>query len=204
MLFVITKIDPLFSLFLFDWVGVILMLVPPLAFIIRLKTSQSMQQFETISKNEAPIEYLRRDGHSIDVKGKRIYSGESFLDVAGLGLIEDLGLGCVFTKGGKKKRFGLENISYTPDLKYANFCAELYKIGFDNSNDVYAALNPRTEGDLVLMGIVYQNMLNDGGRGATKLVKELADKKPEKVIQFAPVKEDVGSVVDQLLKRKKT
>lgn len=204
LFFVMGRIDPIMSLYYVDWIGAILMVVPPIGFAIRLKTSQAMQQFDSIARDEAPIEYLRRDNSAIDIKGKRIYSGESFLDVDNLGLIEDLGTGCVFTKGGKKKRFGLENISFTPSPKYMNFTAELYKLGFDSSDDVYAALNPQTENDLVLMGKVYQNMLNDGGRGATKLLKELKEHKPEKVIKFKPVKEDVGSVVDQLLKRNKT
>ncbi len=198
ILILMARFDVIFWLLYMDIVGVIVVAMAIILFLWRLSATDTAKRFDSIGRQEAIIEYKRRDGTAIDVIGRRIYSGESFLDVPNLGLIEDLGKDCIFMKGGKKIRGGLENISFTEDPRYCNFTAELYRLGFTNSDDVYNVLNGY---DLELMGRIYLNMKYDTQvRGAERLVKELKKKKPTKVIHFKPKdKSSIEQLVDKVL-----
>lgn len=196
---------------MFSWIGFILLAAVPFIFVIRLKTTDTYKQFEKVPRQKGLFEYLRRDGQSIDVVGNRIYSGESFIDVPKLGLIEDFGKDCVFTKGVNKKRFVLENLNYSVDPRYANFTNELYKIGFENSEEVWTVLNiPRFNDEnpvksqaLELMGVIYTNMNNGKSTGVHRLVKELSESKPVEPVVFKHVEEKkpIEYLVDKVLNR---
>lgn len=125
--------------------------------------------------------------------GDRAYPGESFLDVPDLGLIEFLGKDCYYNWGDKKILFGLENINYSPDIRYSNLCHILWELGFKNSADVKKVL---TGEDLFLMGKVYLNMVkNDGDHGAAKFVKDLK-KYDGKKVDFKPSPLETGWTLD--------
>ena len=198
-IFMLSEILPVTRLIMLHWIGVCLMFITPVMYIYHLKLTNTYRLFNKVGKQNALIPFLRRDGVVIPVLGSRVYSGESFLDVPGLGLIEDLGKGTVYSWGDKKVRFCLENISYTPDPKYMNLCAEYARLGFNNSDDVYRAL---IGDDLELMASSYLMMV-DGKpvRGAKRLVDEIVANKGGKVIRFNPHPKSEGlhDKVDRLL-----
>ena len=200
-LFFLSEIEVQFYFMHFNWLGIIFVMMALIGMTWRLFTSQSARQFDSLDKQSALLEYLRRDASAIDVIGTRVYSGESFLDVPKLGLIEDFGKDCVYSKGGKKKRFGLENINFTPDPRYWNLTAEYYKLGFNNPMDVWDVFNGK---NLELMGKVYLNMCDgENVRGVSKLIKEIKENKPRKNFQFKSSKDKVPieKLVDKVIKR---
>jgi len=139
------------------------------------------------------INYRRRDNEIVPIYGDRAYPGESFLDVPQLGLIEFLGKDCFYTWGDKKVLDGLENINFTPDPRYYNLTHLFYELGFTDSVDVSNVLNGR---DLELMGRIYLNMEKyDNKHGVKKLVKDLQEY-DGKVVDFVPLKQNKGKVLD--------
>lgn len=181
-LFFLAQVDPFMKFIMMDWTGVILMLMSPIGYILQLSRSQTLKRFDPVAKNQALVEFLRRDGISVDIIGKRVYSGQSFLDTDAVGLLEDLGKDCVHWKGGKKIRFALENLSFTQDPRYWNLASEFYRLGFSNSDDVYNVLNGL---DPELMAQVYLNMIKyKEQKGAKRLLEELKTSKPRPSVRF--------------------
>jgi len=127
--------------------------------------------------------YLRRDNEAIPLVGERAFSGESFLDVPQLGLIETLGRDTVYTWGDKKTVFALENVPFTPDPRYFTYTHLLWQLGFSSSEDLKEVLGGK---DLYLMGQVYINMEEwDDNHGARRLVRDMYNYKGKKV-DFKP------------------
>jgi hypothetical protein len=194
---------------LFTYLGMFILCLPNIMVWQRIISSQTYLDVDKLPKWKHLIHYLRRDNHIVPILGTRAYSGESFLDVPKLGLIEFLGKDCYYSYGDKKILFGLENINYSPDIKYSNLCSTLWKLGFRNSEDLKKVL----EGDdLLMMGKVYQNMLTyDDGHGACKLVEDMRIYNGKPVV-FKPasdrpstdgiIKDDIGNAIDKLLRRK--
>ena len=190
---------------LFTYIGAIVLCLPNILVWQRIIASQTYKHVEKLPKWSHLIDYIRRDNQVIPIYGKRAYPGESFLDVPQLGLIEFLGRDCYYSWGDKKTLLGLENINYSPDIRYSNLCHILWELGFHNSDDVRSVLSGE---DLFLMGKVFQKMkVYDMSHGVSRLVKEMEDY-DGKVVDFTPpvVKSSVvGSVHDQidaLLRRK--
>ena len=152
----------------FTYIGIIIAVVPNILLWQRIMASDTYRHVERQPKWKHLIDYIRRDNHMMPIFGDRAYPGESFLDVPQLGLIEFLGKDCYYNWGDKKILFGLENINYSPDIRYSNLCHILWELGFKNSADVKKVL---TGEDLFLMGKVYLNMVKyDGDHGAAKFV----------------------------------
>ena len=195
MLWFMSKIIPLLSLMFMDWVAVFMMGGAMFILFFCFSLSQTGLQYDTIPTGTAIINYIRRDGIIIPLLGKRVFSGESFLDVPKLGIVEDVGKDTVFLWGRKKVRFGLENINYTPDPRYFNLCRELYQLGFDDTDDLYEIMNIRNIDPnkerakkvyyLERMGQIYWKMTHQEPRGAKKLM-EIFKKKREKNVSFGP------------------
>jgi len=194
MLWMLCKMIPFLAFILMDWVAMFMMIGAMFILFFCFGISGVGLQYDTIPPGTAVINYIRRDGIVSPLLGKRIFSGESFLDVPKLGLIEDLGQDTVFLWGRKKVRFGLENINYTPDPRYWNMCKELYELGFDDMDDVYNVMNipnmTATEEAkkvyyLTRMADIYWNMTHQSPRGAEKLIK-LFGKKREKNVELGP------------------
>ena len=193
MLFMFSKIVPLLQEALMDWIGVFMMGGGLFILLFCFSVSGTGLQYDTIPAGSAIVNYIRRDGIIAPLLGKRVFSGESFLDVPKLGLIEDLGKDTVFLWGRKKVRFGLENISYTPDLRYANLTHELYKLGFDDSDDLYNILNiPNMDPDrdkakktyyLSRMAEINWNLDHQGERGAERLIRGFKQR-PQRTTSF--------------------
>lgn len=178
-LFILSKIMPFFAYIMMDWVGLIAIIGGVFVLLVAFPFSDTGLLYDTIPGGAAVIPFIRRDGNIIPLLGKRVFSGESFLDIPKLGLVEDLGQGTVFLWGRKKIRFGLENISYTPDPHYANLCATLRRLGFDDSDDLWNVMNipiikdPKTKTYyLTRMAEVYWNMMHMPPRGAEKLLED--------------------------------
>ena len=199
MLYYLTVIIPEFRLIFLDWIAIGLMILPWVITLYRLHVTQSWHQADRIPTWKTLINYLRRDNEIIPIIGERAYSGESFLDVPFLGLMEFLGKDCVYTQGDKKVIWGLENINFSPDPRYWNFTHLLHKLGFHNSTDVTEVL----KGDnLELMGKVYLNIINDGSHGADLLVEEMQNYHG-KVVDFEPTAKDkVYLKIDNVIHRR--
>jgi len=183
----------------------ILMATPNILLWYRISVTRTYKQVEKIPRWKHLINYIRRDNVTVPLYGERAYPGESFLDVPHLGLIEFLGKDCYYTWGDKKYMWGLENINYSPNVKYSNLCHTLWELGFRNSDDVRNVLNGT---NLHLMGTVYKNMqIYDNKHGAKKLVRDLEEYEG-KTISFKPLVDKkplnidgMHNKIDTLLKR---
>lgn len=191
MLWVMSEIIPFLNVILMDWVAVFMMFGGIFILLFVFPISGVSLQYDTIPPGSAIINYIRRDGIIAPLLGRRIFSGESFLDVPRLGLIEDLGKDTVFLWGRKKVRFGIENINYTPDPRYWNLCNELYRLGFDDTDDLFNVLNIPSlnyETDkakkvyyLERMAQIYWNMTHQQSRRGERLVKSFKSREDKNV-----------------------
>ena len=181
MLWIMCQVIPILRFMMMDWVAWFMAIGGIFILLFVFGMSGTGLQYDTIPPGTAVINYIRRDGNIAPLLGKRIFVGESFLDVPKLGLVEDLGKDTVFLWGRKKVRFGLENINYTPDPRYFNMCHCLYQLGFDDSNDLreilYNIPNMDSTTDkarkayyLERMGIIYWNMTHEQPRSVSKLM----------------------------------
>lgn len=141
MLWMMSQFVPLLRLMMMDWVGWFMAIGGIFILLFVFGVSQTGILYDTNPAGTVPIPFIRRDGIIAPLLGKRIFSGESFLDIPRLGLVEDLGIDTVFLWGRKKVRFGLENINYTSDPRYWNMTKELYLLGFDDSEDLRNVLD---------------------------------------------------------------
>ena len=189
MLWMMSKIIPLFALMLMDWVAIFMMCGAIFILLFVFGISGTGLQYDSIPPGTAIINFIRRDGIIVPLLGKRVFSGESFLEVPKIGLIEDLGKDTVFLWGRKKIRFGMENINYTPDPRFFGVTRELYKMGFDDSDDLYNVLNiPHIADDkrkayyLERMGNIYYNITHQQDRGGKKLVTNFKSKQNKNVV----------------------
>lgn len=195
MLWLMAKIIPLLTFMMMDMVGIFMMCGAMFMIFFCFSISGTGLQYDTIPPGTAVINYIRRDGIIAPQLGKRIFSGESFLDVPRLGLIEDLGTDTVLLWGRKKVRFGLENINYTPDPRYWNMTRELYNLGFDDTEDLYNIMNiPYMDNEkdkakkvyyLERMGQIYWAMKHNEPHGGERLVESFR-RRPKKRTSFGP------------------
>jgi len=132
---------PVFRLFFFDWIALIILIVPTIMLIYVIYRNKLIWNLEELQKDKLLIWFLRRDGSIVPVLGTRAYPGESFIDVPKLGLIHDLGKGSVYRIGKNPVRFALENVNHTPNPSYANFTNWLYDLGFNNLDEVQSTIN---------------------------------------------------------------
>jgi len=176
-------ISPLLSIMLFKTgtgifamgmqaTGVLLMACIPLLFAVRLSTSKALKLFEGKIPGKELCVFIRRDGECIPLYASRPFFGESFLENEKIGLIHDLGRGSVFRWGNKSIRFILENVPYTPEIKYVNFANWLHSIGFNNLEQVKEALNDGLGSDII-------NKLDEPVQASEILKKELLNTKED-------------------------
>lgn len=187
MLFMMSKAIPFLQVIFMDWIAVFMMTGALIILLFVFGVSQTGLQYDSIPPGTAIINYIRRDGIIQPLLGKRVFSGESFLDVPKLGIIEDLGKDTVFLWGKKKVRFGIENINYTPDPRYWNVCKELYRLGFDDTDDLYNVMNiPNIDPEkdkikkvfyLTRMADIYWNMTHEQPRGAERLMEKFRERR---------------------------
>jgi len=135
-LFVLTKMMPFFAFILMDWIGVISMIGGVVILLAVFPFSDTGLLYDSLPSGSCLIPYIRRDSTIRPLVGKRVFPGESFLEVKQAGIIEDLGVNTVFSWGRKRIRFALENLNYTPDPRFFNVCSELYRLGFDDEEDM--------------------------------------------------------------------
>lgn len=181
MLWMFSRMVPLLQLMMMDFIGIFMMAGAMFILFFCFPISGVGLQYDTIPTGTAIVNYIRRDGIIVPLLGKRVFSGESFLDVPKLGLVEDLGKDTVFLWGRKKVRFGLENINYTVPPRYWNLTHELYKLGFDDTEELTNVLNVnnmdpirdslRKAHYLERMAEIYHNMMNQPAHGTEKLIR---------------------------------
>lgn len=199
----------------FTILGLILWTTPNIAIWHRVYASRTFRNVEKCPKWKHLINYIRRDNETVPLYGERAYPGESFLDIPQLGLMEFLGKDCYYTWGDKKYLWGLENINYTPDVRYSNLCHVLWELGFRSNVDVSKVLRGE---DLLLMGKVFLLMEQyNNHHGAKKLVQDLRDYEGKTITFHKPVRQvwnakeglrkkttaaDVQGEVDRMLQQK--
>ncbi len=203
MLWLMSKLVPFLQVMFMDYIAIFMMAGAVFILFFCFGLSQTGLQYDSIPPGTAIINYIRRDGIIQPLLGKRVFSGESFLDVPRLGIIEDLGKDTVFLWGKKKVRFGVENINYTPDPRYWNLCKELYSLGFDDTDDLYNVLNiPNIDANqekakkvyyLERMANIYWNITHAESRGGERLIKNFKERK-EKNVSFGPRRKDTQKV----------
>ena len=218
MLWLLTKLPGnigVFSVWLgFDYIGAFMLCVPLVIVWIQLDRTKTVMQFDPPGAGKAITNYIRRDSNVVPIACTRVYAGESFLDCAKLGLLEDFGKDCVLNWGCRRTRLGLENLNYTPDPRYFNLTSELYRMGFDSSDDLWNVLNVSLLQDrnmkgfyLEYMARVYMYLCNPPLRGAKKLVFDLKKHKPREPKKFSPAPKsddkDIHDTIVQKLEDKK-
>jgi hypothetical protein len=119
-------------------------LATPIAMLIRIKQSGAGKRFDATPKNKGLFDFIYRDGDIRDVYGDRI-PGLGLFRIFRLGLIFDTGRepkpGSVYNIPGKKLRFALQDINFTPNAKFAGFYTYLNNLGFNNMTEVNEVLN---------------------------------------------------------------
>lgn len=119
-------------------------LATPIAILIRVKQSGCAKRFDATPKNKGLFDFIYRDGDIRDVYGDRI-AGLGLYRILKLGLIFDTGRepkpGSVYNIPGKKVRFALQDINFSPNAKIAGFYPYLTNLGFNNMNEVQDVLN---------------------------------------------------------------
>lgn len=195
MIWMMSVFIPFLRVIGMDWVAIFMMCGAMFMLLFCFGISGTGLQYDTIPAGTAVINYIRRDAIIAPLLGKRIFPGESFLDIPKLGLIEDLGTDTVFLWGRKKVRFGLENLNYTPDPRYWNMTRELYNLGFDDLEDLYNVMNiPNMDNNtekakkvyyMELMGNVYWNMMHPQPHKGERLIN-VFKKRREKNVSFGP------------------
>lgn len=182
ILFTLEQLDPWFSLF--DWVGVFSMIGGFLILLIAFPFSDTGKLYDTLPPGTCCIPFIRRDNSIVPVIGKRVFPGESFLEVKQAGIIEDLGVDTVLLWGRKKIRFALENLNYTPDPRFFNVSRELYRLGFDDEHEMKTILFDLPNMDPVKerakkayymdrMAQIYWNLTHSPPRGGERFVSLL-------------------------------
>ena len=198
----LTRMFPVLQIIYMDIIGAVIVAAAWIITIYRIYVTKAQYQVDRLPKWKHLINYIRRDNETIPLLGDRAYPGESFIDVPDLGLIEFLGKDCYYQWGDKKYLWGLENINYSPDVRYSNLCHVLWELGFRNSDDVSRVLKGQ---DLFLMGKVYQNMLRyDQNHGAGKLVHDMENYQG-KIVDFTPQKSTTDIIhekIDAILKKR--
>lgn len=188
-LFFISKINPFFAYIYMDWVGLFAIIGGILILMIAFPFSDTGLLYDTLPAGACFMPFIRRDGTIAPVTGKRVFPGESFLEVKGAGIVEDLGVDTVLSWGRKRIRFVIENLNYTPDPRFGNVCEELYRIGFDDKQDLEEILYNLPKMDpmrdrikkayyLDRMGDIYWRMTHSPARGGERFVKELRNIQP--------------------------
>jgi len=109
----LTKLNPLFERVYFDYIGMFVLFLPFVILLYRMMSTNTYSLVEKIPKWKHFIAYMRRDNTIVPMIGNRTYPGESFLDVAKLGLVEFLGKDCWYTWGDKKILWGLIHVTVT-------------------------------------------------------------------------------------------
>jgi len=206
ILFAMTKAIPFLQFIFMDWISIFMMCGAAFIMFFMFGLSQTGLQYDSIPPGTAVINYIRRDGIIQPLLGKRVFAGESFLDVPKLGIIEDLGKDTVFLWGKKKVRFGIENINYTPDPRYFNVCRELYQMGFDDTDDLYNVMNiPNIDAEkekakkvfyLTRMADIYWNITHAEPRGAERLMT-IFRRRREKNESFGPRRKDTPKIKER-------
>jgi hypothetical protein len=111
---------------------------------MRIKMSGASKRFDGTPHNKGLFDFIYRDGDIRDVYGDRI-PGLGLFRIFKLGLIFDAGRepkpGSVYNIPGKKIRFALQDINFTPNPKFAGFYTYLNELGFNNMTEVNDVLN---------------------------------------------------------------
>jgi len=171
MLLAVTEMFPILKMIYLGWIASILFIAPWIYSLYRMWIADTFINTDVIPIWKTLTHYLRRDNEIIPLVGERAFTGESFIDIPQLGLVETLGRDTVYTWGDKKTVFALENVPFTPDPRYFNYTYTLWELGFSNSDDLKKVLLGE---DLYLMGVVYQNMEKwDSSHGGERLMNDM-------------------------------
>lgn len=170
------EVMPVLKLFFIDWIAAIIIAVPTILMIIRLESSKTTKMFEKKPMGKELMIFLRRDGTCEPMYSKRPYHGESFLEVPKVGLIHDLGKGCVYRWGDKNIRFALENVNHTPDPRFANYTSWLYEQGFDNMKNIDESINPEAEEKPDVEQIALFEAIPETKQPEEKLVEQIEER----------------------------
>lgn len=174
-IYILTVLMPLFKLVYFDYIALIVLMLPVILDAWDMKREGTFEQTDRQKKWTTIVDFIDRDRDVHTVVADRPYHALSFLQAKGLGLVENKGKDSVLKKGTKKYVLALENCEHTPDPDMMLASEILYELGIQNSYTLKKLLTGKflDAGDYKLMGQVLINMQNyELNHGGHRLVKE--------------------------------
>ena len=165
--------------FLISW---IFMLVAVIGIMIRIKTSGCSKRFDKIPKNQSVFDFIYRDGTSTDMIGNR-RTGMGLFDIKDLGVVLDIGRkpspGSVYRFGDKNIRFALQDINFTPNVKYTSIYTFFTQLGINNADELHNVLNGY---DAALMVKVWNRLCEyQPMDAADRLVENIQQMTPQEI-----------------------
>jgi len=145
LLYIVTMMIPLLQLVYMDFIALFLLVAPTIILLYMIINKRLIWFMEKVPNNKMLIFFLRRDQDIVPVLGHRTYPGESFITVAKVGLLHDLGEDSVYRLAGNNVRFALENVNHTPKLKFANFTNWLHNLGINNIEELQDSIKGKNE-----------------------------------------------------------
>ena len=214
MLYMLTVIIPLFRLVYFDYISLIVMMLPWILDVYNMKTEDTLLQTDTTKKYETVVDYIDRNRDVHSLKTVKPYHTQSFLEAKGFGLIENKGKDSVLKKGRKKYVLALENCEHTPDPDMLSISDILYNdMGIRDMVTLKKLLTGQflNAGDYKIMGLSLVSMLTyhekHGGRRLVNEWKEYEGKnisfKPERTKKTLRVKgfDEISRSIDKILSK---
>lgn len=214
MLYTLTYIYPLFKLVYFDWIALIVMMLPWILDVWNMKTEGTLLQTDSAKKWETIIDYIDRNRDVHSLKTIKPYHTQSFLEAPGFGLIENKGKDSVLKKGRKKYVLALENCEHTPDPNMLSASDILYNdMGIRDTNTLKKLLTGKylNAGDYKIMGLALVSMINfHNNHGGKRLVEEWKNYegkpqtfKPKPKGKKIPEFNDISDSIDEILSKYK-
>jgi len=125
------------SRFFVPWFAALCYMAAPIIMTVRLYTSEAKYLFDPPPKGRKRLLlFIHRDLNAHFKYGERVRE-TSFIDCPELGIIHDLGKGCVIRIGDKFVRLVIENVSFPLPPHLVNFFVRLQRAGFTDLDEVY-------------------------------------------------------------------
>ena len=165
--------------FLISW---IFMFIAIIGIMYRIKSSGCGKRFDKIPKNQSVFDFIYRDGTSMDMIGNRRV-GMGIFDIKDLGVIVDIGRkpspGSVYRFGDKNIRFALQDINFTPNVKFTSIYTFFSSLGINNADELHNVLSGY---DAALMVKVWNKLCEYTPLDATdRFVQNIQEMNPEEI-----------------------
>ena len=122
----------------------IIFITLPIIMLIRVKSTGCGKRYDVTPKGKGLFDFIYRDGDIREVYGDRI-PGLGLFRIFLLGVLFDTGRepkpGSTYNIPGKKIRFALQDINFTPNPKFPGFYTYLTNLGFNNMTEFTDVMN---------------------------------------------------------------